>query len=249
VTEKDSQNIQQGNQMHRKKTQVKPTTNQMITNAIPMTTNSAQTETNDAPTATNSAKEKKSTKSSLSEKANNISNLEECHTTDIPESTTDIPVTYQGMTEVSPKIREGKLREGKRREENKKGGNNHGEYSKPESVSNPIDLVTKTRPPFLTNTFPFREKLNLETQKRILSVTQALQENEIFPEALRFATQKLREKKHPEAIILALERCHENKPDAPFSYCEKIVEVESGNFYERDHNKSQQIRDGPELPM
>ena len=46
--------------------------------------------------------------------------------------------------------------------------------------------------------------------------------------------QALKNKKHPESIIKALNSCISNKPEKPYAYFVQILKIESGNYNSRD---------------
>ena len=79
----------------------------------------------------------------------------------------------------------------------------------------------------MTNTNPAQ----VEELKRKTNVLSTQGE---FPAVYSWVQKVINEKKHLGAILLALERCIETRPNNPWGFCDYIVKVESGNFHERD---------------
>ncbi len=60
-----------------------------------------------------------------------------------------------------------------------------------------------------------------------------------FPEVHKWANQALKCAKHPRSVLHVLARLVVAQDiKEPWAYCQKIIEVESGNYYEKGHGKS-----------
>ena len=75
----------------------------------------------------------------------------------------------------------------------------------------------------------------LPPREKIKSLCKSLVESKVFPSAYVFQGWAFKKKKHPDAILQALDQCLYYKPKKPWGYCAKIVGIQSGNFYERDN--------------
>lgn len=56
-------------------------------------------------------------------------------------------------------------------------------------------------------------------------------------QALKWIGKAIKDRKHPEAILRALQKCMYEKPRNPWAYCQKIINIESGNYYEQESIK------------
>jgi hypothetical protein len=74
----------------------------------------------------------------------------------------------------------------------------------------------------------------------IEEIAEKLYNEKIFPEVHSFKNKFLKNGNSPRAILHALSRCYLKKTfkDNPWSYCVKILQVENGNYNERDFNKT-----------
>ena len=92
--------------------------------------------------------------------------------------------------------------------------------------------------------FPSQEILNEASIKKINSdtdiVCQKLVEAGIFPKAYAFRNAMMKKNKNERAILHALARCYLKKTfkEGPWQYCVKIIQVEDGNYNERDYQKT-----------
>lgn len=84
-------------------------------------------------------------------------------------------------------------------------------------------------------------KIKIDLEK----MCDALYEKKIFVKVHAFKNTMLKKGKNERAILHTLSRCFIKSENAPFktekepwAYCEKIIQVENGNFNERDHLKT-----------
>lgn len=70
-------------------------------------------------------------------------------------------------------------------------------------------------------------------------IAKHLYEEKIFIEVYAFKN-KMLNGKNPRAILHTLSRCYLAKPEDPWAYCKKIMDVEDQNYNERDYGKTQE---------
>ena len=84
-----------------------------------------------------------------------------------------------------------------------------------------------------------------KVEQDIIKISDLLYKSKLFAKSHAFANKMLKEHKNPRAVLHTLTRCYarakmqpfENDNVAPWAYCTKIMQVENGNFNERDHTK------------
>lgn len=71
-------------------------------------------------------------------------------------------------------------------------------------------------------------------------ICEVLYNEKIFPKVHAFKNQMLKQGKNERAILHTLSRCYIKKTfkDGPWAYCVKIIQIENGNFNERDYLKT-----------
>ena len=134
---------------------------------------------------------------------------------DIPPPTDGLPTEYRRSTAQQGKLREGKLIEDK--------GNGDG--------AAPFILPTKEE---------IQESSDPKLEEDIGKVCQRLYEDKIFPEVNVFKNKMRKNKKNLRAILHVLSRCYLSKPDDPWAFCQKIIQLEDLNYNERDYQKTAQ---------
>lgn len=80
-------------------------------------------------------------------------------------------------------------------------------------------------------------KLNEDLDK----ITYELYSKGIFPKVYSFKNKMLKDGKNERAIIHTLSRCYLKKKfknDDPWAYCTQIINIEDGNFNEREYHKT-----------
>jgi hypothetical protein len=97
----------------------------------------------------------------------------------------------------------------------------------------PIELPTKEE---------IQEASPIKTASDTEDVCKRIYNEKIFPEVFAFKNKMLKAKKNEKAILHALHRCYLLKPDDPWAYCKKILDVEDGNYNERDYQRDSQSR-------
>jgi len=75
-------------------------------------------------------------------------------------------------------------------------------------------------------------------EETLEEVCQKLYTEKIFPEVYAFKTQAVKHKKNPRSILHTLSRCYLARPDDPWAYCKKIIDLENLNYNERDYQKT-----------
>lgn len=80
----------------------------------------------------------------------------------------------------------------------------------------------------------------IQIRKYINKISEDLYQSGIFPDVHSFKNTMLKKGRNPRAILHALIRCFIKKPaaDQVWGYCEQILKVESGNYYEQDGRKN-----------
>lgn len=77
-----------------------------------------------------------------------------------------------------------------------------------------------------------------QVKQHINEIAKQLYEREIFPKAQAFVNKSIKEKRNLRAILHTLSRCMLSKPEDPWAFCMKIIQVEDGNFNEQDSTRS-----------
>jgi len=83
-----------------------------------------------------------------------------------------------------------------------------------------------------------QEGSSLKIDLDLKTVAEMLYNEKIFEKVNTFINTQLKNKKNQRAILHSLSRCYMAKPKEPWAYCEQIMQVENGNYNERDHIKS-----------
>jgi hypothetical protein len=95
----------------------------------------------------------------------------------------------------------------------------------------PFELPTKEE---------IQESSDPKLEEDIGKVCQRLYEDKIFPEVNAFKNKMRKNKKNLRAILHVLSRCYLSKPDDPWAFCQKIIQLEDLNYNERDYRKAAQ---------
>jgi hypothetical protein len=95
----------------------------------------------------------------------------------------------------------------------------------------PFELPTKEE---------IQESSDPKLEEDIGKVCQRLYEDKIFPEVNVFKNKMRKNKKNLRAILHVLSRCYLSKPDDPWAFCQKIIQLEDLNYNERDYRKAAQ---------
>ena len=95
----------------------------------------------------------------------------------------------------------------------------------------PFELPTKEE---------IHESSDPKLEEDIGKVCQRLYEDKIFPEVNAFKNKMRKNKKNLRAILHVLSRCYLSKPDDPWAFCQKIIQLEDLNYNERDYRKAAQ---------
>ena len=77
-----------------------------------------------------------------------------------------------------------------------------------------------------------------QVEKYVNEIALKIYEEKIFDKVNVFINAMKKRGKNIRAILHTLNRCYEEKPEEPWSYCKKIIEVESGNYNERDYKRT-----------
>lgn len=92
---------------------------------------------------------------------------------------------------------------------------------------------------------PSKEDINessiLKLNEDLDKITHELYSKGIFPKVYSFKNKMLKQGKNERAIIHALTRCYIKKKfenNDPWAYCIHIINIEDGNYNERDHLKA-----------
>ena len=87
-----------------------------------------------------------------------------------------------------------------------------------------------------------KESSVLKIDEDINKLCDELYNQKIFPNVHIFKNQMLKQKKNKRALLHTLVRCYLKKEfesnSGAFGYCKKIIEVENGNYSERDYLKT-----------
>lgn len=90
-------------------------------------------------------------------------------------------------------------------------------------------------------TIPSKEEITESSEPKIEEeinrLTKCLYDEKIFMEVHAFKNKMLKGK-NVRAILHTLARCYLTKPDDPWAYCKKIIDVESLNYNESDYEKT-----------
>ena len=93
--------------------------------------------------------------------------------------------------------------------------------------------------------FPTDEDINEcaipKIKKYINGLADLLYQEKIFPTAPTFKNTMFKEEKNPRTILHTLIRCYLKKQfnkEGPWAYCERIMQIEEGNFNEREFQKT-----------
>ena len=72
-------------------------------------------------------------------------------------------------------------------------------------------------------------------------ICKALYDQKIFPKVYAFKNTQLKRHKNPDAILHALRACSvkKNFQRGAWAYCEKIMQIENGNYNEREFRSVQ----------
>lgn len=91
---------------------------------------------------------------------------------------------------------------------------------------------------------PTKEELSessiVKTNGDMEKVCKQLYDEKIFPEVHAFRNKMLKAKKNEKAILHALCQCYLLAPRDPWPFCKKILDVEDGNYNEKDHTRANQ---------
>ena len=91
---------------------------------------------------------------------------------------------------------------------------------------------------------PTKEELSessiVKTNGDMEKVCKQLYDAKIFPEVHAFRNKMLKAKKNEKAILHALCHCYLLAPRDPWPFCKKILDVEDGNYNEKDHTRANQ---------
>lgn len=86
---------------------------------------------------------------------------------------------------------------------------------------------------------PTKEELTessiVKTNGDIENVCKQLYDENIFPDVYAFKNKMLKAKKNEKAILHALYRCYLSKPEVPWPFCKKVLDVEGGNYNEQEN--------------
>jgi uncharacterized protein YdaU (DUF1376 family) len=93
----------------------------------------------------------------------------------------------------------------------------------------PFELPTKEE---ITEASPIKTISDMD------NVCTQLYEENVFPDVHAFKNKMLKAGKNEKAILHALCRCYLSKPEEPWGFCKTILDVEDGNYNERDHAKT-----------
>jgi hypothetical protein len=118
---------------------------------------------------------------------------------------------------------------------------NHNPQSKVnESKVNEINKGPADAPFELPTKEEIQESSDPKLEEDIGKVCQRLYEDKIFPEVNVFKNKMRKNKKNLRAILHVLSRCYLSKPDDPWAFCQKIIQLEDLNYNERDYRKAAQ---------
>lgn len=134
--------------------------------------------------------------------------------------TDGVPEPYQNRTTLVAVDKEKERKEYKEREE---------ELIKRVGAEAPPEDLTKE---------DLEESSLIKIKGELAKLTETLYQEKIFREAPKFKNQMLKQGKNPRAILHTLIRCQIKKPDDPWGYCTKIIQVVDGNYNERDQTKT-----------
>lgn len=165
---------------------------------------------------------------------------------DFPSSVTDDPngkvtvICRRMYREETAKINNA-LRQ-QRYKERRKGNavdnsNGNGKVTTPSSPSPSSSLKEKNKKAPLPTKEEIQESSDPKVLEDIETVTRQLYDEKVFPEVNAFKNKMLKGK-NPRAVLHTLSRCYLAKPEDPWAYCKKIIELEHLNYNERDHQKT-----------
>jgi uncharacterized protein YdaU (DUF1376 family) len=93
----------------------------------------------------------------------------------------------------------------------------------------PFELPTKEE---ITEASPIKTNSDMD------NVCTQLYEENIFPDVHAFKNKMLKVGKNEKAILHTLCRCYLSRPEEPWGFCKAIMDVEDGNYNERDHTRT-----------
>lgn len=119
------------------------------------------------------------------------------------------------------------------------------EVEKPQRILKDIKVNKLKEAGTQTFSLPSAEGINEASKPKLTEylnlICKELYETKIFPKAIAFKNTMLKKKKSERAILHVLVRAYLKKTfdeSGPWAYCEKIIQIENGNFNEREYLKS-----------
>ncbi len=110
-----------------------------------------------------------------------------------------------------------------------------------QSSSSLKDITSKEVAFSIPNPEEINESSILKIDKHLDDICKELYDRKIFSKAHAFKNSMVKKGKNKRAILHALSRCllKENFEKDPYAYCVQVMNIENGNFNERDFNKTQ----------